>query len=457
MNIRKRLSLLFIGLVIVIMGVSSLAAYFFSEDHRYEDFYNRLRNKAVNTAKLLIEVEEVDAGLLEKIEQDNPTSLHNERIIILDYQNHVLYSSDPEQEVPLSSDLLNRIRLEEEVRFSFHEFEAVGILYADKFDRFAVIAAATDTFGKRKIRVLRNILLITFVISIVLVSAAGWIYSGRALQPISRVVDQVEKISETSLDLRVHVGEQQDELGRLATTFNQMLERLEKAFKAQKNFIANASHELRTPLTAITGKIEVNLFQERRTEEYRDVLQSLLIDVRHLNQLSDRLLMLAQTTAEGAARVETPLRLDELLWQAEESLVRLNPFYRVSLDLDLNLDDELLTIRADAQLLKAAIMNLMDNACKYSADHTVRIGVRNDRNELEVTFTDTGIGIPLEAWQHIFDPFFRATNAIGTSGHGIGLSLVLRIIHLHQGRISFSSEVDKGTRFTVHLPIGNKI
>jgi signal transduction histidine kinase len=453
MNIRKRLTLVFIGLVILILTVSSVFVYVFFADHREEDFYNRLSNKAINSAKLLIQVEEVDATLLGKIEQENPTSLTKERVVIYNYQNKVLYSSDVDNAIPADDELLDEIRLEGEVRFSVGEYEVLGILYTDRYDRFVVLAAAQDRFGKRKMRALANIMAITFVISIVFVSFAGWVYSGRALKPISKVIDQVENISETSLNLRLDEGNRSDEIARLAMTFNQMLARLEKAFTAQKIFIANASHELRTPLTAITGKIEVNLLQARSPEQYEQVLQSLLKEVKNMSMLSNRLLMLAQTTGEGGARLLTPVRIDEILWQSKEDLLRGAPDYSINIDMDLELDDDLLTIPGDEQLLKAALANLMDNGCKYSLDRTVDVGVKSNGREIRIIFSDRGIGIPADQQPYIFEPFYRGQNAIGISGHGIGLSLVSKIVALHQGRISFQSDTESGTQFELFFPL----
>ena len=120
---------------------------------------------------------------------------------------------------------------------------------------------------------------------------AGWFYSGRALKPISDVVKKVEEISITSLNLRVFEGNGKDEIGRLAKTFNNMLERLETSFGMQKNFIANASHELRTPLTSINGQLEVLMMKDRSTDDYKSALGSVLDDIKSLIDLSNRLLL----------------------------------------------------------------------------------------------------------------------------------------------------------------------
>ena len=151
MEIRKKLTYLFVGIVALILLFSSLAIYYFSADHREEDFYNRLHNKGRNTAKLLLEVEEVDAALLQKIEAGSPQSLHEEKLVIYNYKDEILYSSDDIAELTITSEILDRIRLENEIRYIDKGHEVLGFMFLDTYDRFVVIAAAKDVFGFRKI------------------------------------------------------------------------------------------------------------------------------------------------------------------------------------------------------------------------------------------------------------------------------------------------------------------
>ncbi|MEQ8686229.1 MAG: histidine kinase dimerization/phospho-acceptor domain-containing protein [Imperialibacter sp.] len=306
MQIRDKLTFLFLLIVALIMGASSLAIYYLSAQYRKQEFYERIENKARNVAKLLIEVEEVDAELLRKIEENNPVSLPNEEITIFDYQNQVLYSSEGEQTVAVNEPLLNRIRLEGEVRFVFGNQEVLGVLFTDQYDRVVVVASATDIFGYRKLDNLRNVLFIVFGAGLLFTFISGRIFAQRTLSPISRVIAQVDAIGISNLSSRVDEGNQTDELAHLAGTFNEMLDRLEEAFKLQKNFIANASHELRTPLTAITGQLEVTLLSDRTAEDYKRTVNSVLDDIKSLNYLSNRLLLLAQASSES---VKAPLVL----------------------------------------------------------------------------------------------------------------------------------------------------
>lgn len=453
MNIRTQLTLLFILITAIIILMGSVMIYLFSADYREENFYNRLENKANNTAKLLIEVDEVDVELLRKIEQDNPVSLPNEKITIYNYKDSLLFSTDEDDAILIDNKLLDRVRLEDDVRFKQGEYEVLGFLFKGQYDRFVVVAAATDIFGFRKLTNLLYILAIVFAVSIVIVSFSGWFYAGRALKPIARVVNQVNEISITSLNLRLDEGNEQDEIARLAKTFNSMLNRLETSFLSQKNFIANASHELRTPLTAVTGQLEVTLLNTRSPEDYRKVISSVLEDIKHLNTLSNKLLLLAETSAEEREKRMIRLRIDELMWQSKEDLMKHNPDFIIKIDLDENLDDEnKLTIKGDAQLIKTALTNIIENGCKYSNNHTINILISNSGSGLTIKFEDRGIGIPTEDIPNIFEPFYRGSNTKNTKGHGIGLSMVKGIVKLHKGVIELNSKEGNGTTILVSFP-----
>jgi signal transduction histidine kinase len=453
MQIRTKLTLRFIIIVACIIFVGSISIYFFSANYRREEFYDRLKNKANNTAKLLIEVEEVDAFLLRKIETDNPVSLPDEKIIIYNYKDEIIFSTDEQHFIIIDQQIINDIRLKGEIRFKQGNYELLGFLYKDKYERFTIISGANDIFGFTKLKNLRTILIIVFGTSTILVLISGWIYAGRALKPISKVIDQVNNISASSLNLRVEKGAENDEITKLANTFNQMLERLEIAFKTQKNFIANASHELRTPLTAITGELEVNLMKDRDSNEYKKVLVSVLEDMRRLNSISDRLLLLAQTSSENTDKDFTVLRIDDLLWDVRSESIKLHEHYKVTIAFDDSItDDQKMEIKGNRQLIKTALSNLIDNGCKYSSDHCVEVNIKNEKSQVVISFIDQGFGIDKNDLPHIFEPFYRGQNTIHSRGHGIGLSLVEKIIHLHHGFIDVESEIGKGSTFTIKFP-----
>lgn len=453
MKIRQKLTLQFFLMASVILLLFSLAVYVASATYRRDDFYQRLESRAISTARLLIEVDEIDTDLLTKIEEDNPVSLPDEKIIIFNYKNEILYSTDTRNVIIYDDDLLTRIRTSGVVRTTSGRYELLGILFPEEFNRFVVLSAARDIYGFDKMKNLRMILLLLTSLFLLLFYPAGWLFAARSLSPISKVVERVEEISITSLDLRVDEGNGKDELAHLAHTFNRMLERLETAFEVQKDFISNASHELRTPLTAVTGQLEVLLMKERPGQEYREATEAVLEDIKKLNRLLDRLLLMAHASSEGATEGFGDVRIDETLWEAREEIIKHNREYSVNIALDETISDiENLTIRGDEHLLQSAIINIMENGCKYSPDRSVRVYLTHDGHNIMVRFSDNGPGIAEDEMERIFESFYRSKSTSYVRGHGIGLSLAKKIIDIHRGEVSVTSKPGEGTTITLTLP-----
>ena len=453
MQIRKRLTALLVGIFVLILLCSFIAIYLSSEHYRNEDFLSRLSKKATNTAQLLLQVDEIDSTLLQRIEKNNPISLPEEEIFIFDYNDKILYSSQEQLPNYIGDSLLNEIRLGGEIDFEWGKREVLGFLFVSTYDRFVVITSAVDVYGRKKVANLLWVLLMVFCITILLVAIAAWIFTTRAMAPIWTIIDQANQISINSLNLRLDPGNNEDELAKLAQSFNQTLDRLERAFKVQKNFIANASHEIRTPLTIITGQLEVLMMKSRTPEEYHEKLQSILEDMKGLNKMSNKLLLLAQTSAERPTEEDTAVRIDEIIWSLKADMEK-RIGNKVFVSFENNIDDEhKLSVIGNEQLLRIAFSNLLENGLKYSENRSCKITIGSVQNRLKIAFQDEGIGIPTSDLQHIFEPFTRAQNATQfAKGNGIGLSLVKQILGSHNGQIKVYSEVNKGSLFEVTIP-----
>ena len=375
MDIGKKLTFQFMATVALILMISFIAIYLSFSGSRKSEFYDRLDSKAKLAAQMLIDIDEIDAELLLRIERNNPLSLPNEILVIFDYRNNKIFTNDDNNVLFISPTLISEVRVKKEVRYNQKPYEVLGQYYTGKDDRIVVFAAATDIFGLRKISRLRNILIFVFIASLILVYLAGKSFSARALLPISRIINQVDEIGISNLDARVDEGNRKDELARLAITFNKMLHRLESAFNNQKRFIANASHELKNPLTAITGQLEVTLMKDERSpEEYRKTIVSVHEDIVNLNRMANNLLLLAQTNTDSTSKNFTPVRIDELLWKAEQEIRKRNTQYHIHINFNPCIEDESsFTVLGNEMLLRVAMTNLIDNACKYSSDHTVEI------------------------------------------------------------------------------------
>jgi signal transduction histidine kinase len=450
MKIRLKLTLQFVLISALITFVAFIIIYALSANFRQEQFHDRLFDKAVNTAKLLVDVQEIDQNLLRIIEE-NTVSLVEERITIYDYNDDVVFTNTnkaPDDDPAL----LDKIRLQDDLRFSQGGREFIGLHYTGQFDRFVVIASAFDQYGLGKLKNLKWVLIFVFLGMLLITSAGGWLFAGQALKPITQVVEEVKQINDQSLGMRVNEGNGTDEIANLSKTFNLMLARLENAFYSQKSFVSHASHELRTPLTAITGQIEVALMNTRSEEEYRYILKSVLEDIRTLSALTNGLLELVQTNPAATKANFKNIRIDDVLFWAVEQTQKKHVGRQILLDLEnFPKEEDDLFIRGNDFLLRSAFLNVIDNACKFSPEGEVKVIFNHKPHSITIQVVDKGIGISADEQDKIFQPFYRASNATGHRGHGLGLPLTKRILDIHEASLQVSSILQKGTVFTIIL------
>jgi signal transduction histidine kinase len=262
----------------------------------------------------------------------------------------------------------------------------------------------------------------------------------------------MEQITAHDSNKRLPEASLQDEVGQMARTFNDLLDRLEFAYSQQRNFVSYVTHELRTPLTIMQGQAEVALMKERTNEEYSQALESVKAEVQDMIKLVNELLELVRANADAHLVDLRQVRVDDLIWQARGQLIQKKPHYEINVSFEEVPDSEDITVMGNGALLKMAFMNLMENACKYSTEPICHVTIHASKKELEVRVIDHGTGISEEDLQHIFEPFYRSVNTHEVSGHGIGLPLTKRIIEIHRGKISIESEVGKGSIIIIILP-----
>ncbi len=453
MQIRTRLTLQFLLLGGLIMLIASLAIYYSSANLRRNDFNNLLKSRAESVARLVLDSYEYNTNLILRNGSGNPARLQDEKFLIVTLDTNILFTTDKNWKFEEINTIIGQVKAGKDVFYKNNPYDILGTMHKTGSSEFVVIGAAIDKDGLFHMKKLRIVLTVVCLISLLSFFFAGWFFSGKALKPISDVVKKVEDISITSLHLRVPEGNGTDEIGRLAKTFNTMLGRLETSFGTQKSFIANASHELRTPLTSINGQIEVLMMKDRTTEEYKNTLGSVLEDIKSLIDLSNRLILIARTSTEGPSGYHNNIGIDETIFQAREEMKRFNPSYNINISLDNSVTDpEKIIVAGDEYLLKTAVSNLIENACKYSPDHSVLIGVGREDKYVKVIFEDKGIGIPEEDIENILEPFYRGKNTVDIPGTGIGLSLVNQIVKNHNGTITITSKPGEGTRITLLLP-----
>lgn len=442
MNIKTKLSFQFTLIVAGILLFFSMLVYYFSYTTQLSRFRENLADRAKNTAILLINVSEVDSALLKKIHQTTTTWEHEE-IAITDSAFHVIYSNN----VHYLTD--NAIRLNSNTnKLSYFSIaEKDGVCYKHHFDNktYDVFVMAFDNSRQVNLSELREILFWSILLSIWLSILFSYIFSKKAMRPISQIVQSVKTINSSRLSNRLDEGNSKDEIAQLAITFNEMLANLEIVFKNQEDFVSNASHELRTPLTVMIVEADYLLSRECLPEEYIKHLTGLISDLKEFNFLLNNLLELAHVNRDNNIRLSA-VRIDEIIYDAIHQVKNRYQGRKIIPKILYTETETDLLINGNSGLLTIAVKNLIENACKFS-DNDVIITFDLSGKFIKVTISDKGIGIPSNELESIYKPFKRASNVKFIGGFGIGLSLVAQIMELHDVDLKVYSEVNEGTKF----------
>jgi len=450
MTIRRRMVVLFLGIFSVLLLVFSTVIYFESEVYRQKEYKVRLSQEALTAATIIFNKNEISPDLLKLLDKNNVTALNQEEIIIYDIDDKVIYESG--SDTPnLNHELLNKIRKEKELFWEENELEMYGTVIKNNNKQYIVLASAVDKYGLSKQKNLALTLGVSALLLVCISAITGWLFARRMLLPIQQMIKKIDRIRASQLNLRLDEGNKADELEQLSIRFNQMLDRLEKAFQTQRSFVSHASHELRTPLTAITGQIQVSLLANDNQADLKLMIQSVLDDVQQLNKLTNNLLDLTSIDSDDTKFKHTLVNVLEVIWQIRTELLKKNPDYQILISLD-DSAELMPEIQGNEGLLYTALINLIENGAKFSPKHTVEVKIKIENQALLIDFHNEGSEIPANELNQIFEPFKRGSNSRNTKGHGVGLSLTRRIVQLHKGEIKVVSSEIEGTTFTLLLP-----
>jgi signal transduction histidine kinase len=331
------------------------------------------------------------------------------------------------------------------------EYITIGRKHLVNGVRYLVFVTDQDLPGERELDFLLRALLGGWIVGLILSYLSGLYYASNALQPMTRVVEEVKHINEDNLSYRLQLhndDSKPDEIGELILTFNALLRRIEKAFIAQKRFVQNASHELKTPLTAIMAEVELALARERHPKEYQRTLEVVMMEAERLASITQGLLTLARLE-EGTSQTE--MESVSVRSLAEQTLAAFALHHPDRTVVKEGTVPDVL-IQGNAYLLQTALLNVLDNAYKYSAGD-IHVGFGRKEREVVISVRDMGIGIPDADLLRIRSPLFRAANVSAIPGAGLGLALVDRVLAVHGGQLEIISKEGEGTLCRIGLPI----
>ncbi len=446
MKIRHRLPLIFtLSTSMVLLGMS-LFVYYFSSNFRQKEFTRHLQERVDITEKLFLESENMKAEVYKDIRE-----------------KFLRVLPDETEEVGLAEAAeFEKLRqkyppafVEQLQETGYAEFEkkrrqGVGRVYEAVGGNYWVIVTAIDQDGIRKMAHLRRILIFSGILGVALIFLIAWLEGRQILKSISDTIAKARSVSASNLHLRLKVYDKKNEIGELAITFNNMLDRLQSAFDMQRSFISNASHEIKNPLTAIIGEAELALEKMRSGEEYKQSLQTILEEAERLDMLVINLLSLAKTGFDDSQILRADFRLDELLLDIVSDLHTRIPKRKIKIDFSQAPENsDHLQLHGNPNLLRIAFLNLLENACKFSEYKEVLLSLKEVEGSLQVWISDQGVGIPSRELPRILEPFYRAHNARSFKGFGIGLPLTDKIIQMHQAELAIHSIEGKGTEVRV--------
>lgn len=332
----------------------------------------------------------------------------------------------------------------EPIRVLQHDLELLG-------RNFSIFVAESLTDSLKMIETFRRFLLIIIPLSIFVISLVGLWITNKSLEPINTLSERIKTITHKNLNERIDTKTAAEELRGLANSFNEMLNRLKKAFDAEKRLISDASHELKTPVSVIKTHCDVILQKERTKDELLDTIKTIKIVSENMGRLIKDLLSLARLDSGILSPLYfKDILLNECLQQAIKLAMPLAEKRPVSIKTPLAQD---IHIIGDKERITEAILNIIENAINYNKEKGgVEISTELDNNKVNISIKDTGIGIKKEDLERIFERFYRADSARSMEGTGLGLSIAKAIIEAHGGMIRVESEPEKGSCFTIILP-----
>lgn len=454
MRTREKIVLMLVTIFVGLILAFSIFIYIFISRYYFRDFYERLETRSYSTARSELETHH-ETKWVKRFKEEYLQRLPEERNYILETTQPFRIASLAKKK-QLPAPLLYEIQRTGLGTYRKNNILYCGIKYQTGGRTYLVITSAKNYHFDKFIGFLRNLLIISILTSSALVVLIAYWVSKRLINPIRQITEEVNRIGTENLNVRLENPHTDDELAELVSTFNNMLDRLETSFETQNNFISNASHELNTPLTSIIGEADVALARPRTEAEYIETLNSILEEAEKLDKKTKALLFLAQTGFNGKAMKLDKVRMDQLILDVQVTINRIYPGNKVHIDFSSLPENPFeLKVKGNEQLLHLALSNIVANACKYSNNQEVDLSLTSQNGLIKVCIKDTGIGIPPQEIQHIYDPFFRASNTGNFEGYGIGLPLTRNIIKLHKGEIIVHSAIETGTVVEIRLPVGN--
>ena len=450
MSLKRKIALSLSIAFSLIFGIMMFVVYVSFNDFRRDEFKLRFQKRLVFTVNFIEKANDFEREAPLFFDENSDNVLLNENIIILNAEKELVYSTLKDKKVTWDNNLLESLDKEKTIYNEHSEPEIYAALRNIKGENYYILTSAQDVTGESKLAFLGYTLIFSYIISVVLIWFFSYYLVSKFLQPLEVLKNQISDTSVHRLTTDIILKNSNDEIGVLAKSFNLMTSRLDDVFQSQKDFNSSAAHEMRTPLTRMAFQLE-NLIQlENHSPKTKTTLQQMLQDVYQLSDLTKSLLLLSKFDKEGIATVYEEVRIDEVVFDAFESVHRNFPEFKMDFQIDEeSIEDSILTVKGVKSLLEITFINLFKNAALYSDNQEVDISIKETDFRITVNVFSIGSTIPVEEREKLFEAFMRGSNSHNKTGSGLGLRIVKRILEYHKAEISYTSLSDKENLFTV--------
>jgi two-component system sensor histidine kinase ArlS len=439
-SLRVRFALGFGILFTFFLALALVLIYFSFASYRKEESHKILKDRAYTTFKLLIEVDQINNGLLQTIDSNTLNSISNVKVLVFK-DTSLMYSNLDDRKIEYGPSLFAQAKQKGELYTSQGENEIAALYFHRKSGNYTILSTFRDKYGRRKMAFLKWVMIAVYCLGLIIGWLATYFFVKRMIRPLESLKKNLKKISYNNLGTRFPEKGQGEEVDSLSADFNQMLIRLEKSFNYQRDFMHYASHELRTPLAAMVSLTENSINTAKNTEEMIDILRKLYQQQKNLTDITNSLLLLSGNKDDLDTEKYPKVRLDEMIFKSVDIIKSIFPDAQIDVNLEGEFSNETtLLIHSNEPLILMAFNNLLKNALQYSEGRKVSIIIKVSETEKEVQFLNAGNSFGSHEKEKIFTPFYRASNAASVKGHGLGLPLVKQIMQLHKATINYSYE-----------------
>jgi len=452
MSIRTKILLYSSIITIVLVGVVYALIYNLFYQYRERAFKQEQMVKIQTTLKLLTEIKTIDKSIIESMDRITINDLYDEKLLLFDENKKLIYASIDDLPVDVDGEILSKLTpINQWVDQKDSLYDVIGACLQNDGKTFYGISKAYDQSGYLTLNYIKDVLIISFIALSVFLIFILYLISGKITQSILHVTRQIRGYNFESNNTPIVTKNSKDEIALLVKRFNELMERLSKAYLFQKHAVHHISHELKTPIAVLVSNFE-KIEKETDIEKIKHALKSQKEDTKSLGDIINALLEIAKVES-GQEIQQSTIRIDELLYDISDEISALRSDFQISIHYGPSIEEEsMLTVKANPRLLKLALSNLLINSLLYSENNNANVVINFESTWLTISFINNGTVISLDEQQYLFQHFFRGGNSKGKKGFGLGLVMVHKILALHNGSIEYQN-IDNINLFIAKLPL----